>query len=408
MIRSRSPVLMAGLIIACGLAVSAQNAVIAPEDDGAGQKTAAVKEAPAAAPAAAAAKEVRPVSPAVEEKVVVIIDAVPQAVAPVSVMGAEWGFFKDRREERDEDVIALLLPQLTDFIARYPDSEYAAEAQLLKAGFHLKTGDYKSAIVDLLRHVQEYPQAASSAAAKKLLSETAGDKTDKNTSALLAEMSKGAESADKAVKLAALLRKLSAKTGEMFYEPVVIEYREFFNRFPGYPENDELFLTLADLHSKKGEYLSAKLAYQKMIQVYPASPFLARAKRSLGAVLAERLKEYDDAIKVYKDITVSFPGTGEAWMSYHKLPKLLERQKQYDTAVVTYEEIISLYPDKEEAYDAFTAEAYVLREEMDKPAEAVAVLNRLADKYKGEKALEALFLAAERARKDIKDPRDRN
>ena len=45
----------------------------------------------------------------------------------------------------------------------------------------------------------------------------------------------------------------------------------------------------------------------------------------------------------------------------------------------------------------------MLREEMDKPGDAVAVLGRLADKYKGPKAIEALLLAAEIYRKDLKD-----
>jgi TolA-binding protein len=387
-------VFISGLAIAGGFPVSAQNAAVPPAENTVQKEPEAVKEAPAAATA--------PV--VIEEKGVIVIKASPETAVPVNLMSAEWEFFKTRSEDKDEDVIALLLPQLSDFIAHYPDSGYAGEAQLLKANFHLRLGDYKSAILDLLKHSCEYPLSASSVQAGKLFNEITDKKIDKKLKPLLAGLAKGADSADKAEKLAGLLEKLSSQAGEMFYEPLVTGYREFFNRFPDYHENDGLRLALADLYSKKQEYLPAKLAYEKMIRLFPASPLLAKAKLSLGAVLADKLKEYDEAIAVYQDIAVSFPGTGEAWTAYGALPKLSERQKKYGLAVETYEKIISLYPDKEEAYGAFKSEARVLREEMEKPAEAVAVLNRLADKYKGEKAVEALFLAAEICRKDIKDP----
>ena len=387
MVGFKSGVLISGLVIACGFPVSAQNI-----DAVKNEVVATVKEAPADAPAA------------IEKKAAALIDSSPQAAVPASLMDAEWEFFKARREDKNEDVQALLLPQLTDFIAHYPDSEYAGQAQLLKATFHLRAGDYKSAIVDLLKHTQQYPQSDSSAPARKLLNEIVNGKIDKKTKPLLLELAAGSEPADKAEKSGILLEKISAQAGEMFYGPVVVEFREFFNRFPDYPKNDGLRLALADLHYKNEEYLPARLAYQKMIQMYPASPLLAKAKLSLGAVLAEKLKEYDEAIRAYQDITVSFPGTGEAWTAYGALPKLSERQKKYGLAVETYEKIISLYPDKEEAYSAFVSEARILREELEKPAESVEVLNRLADKYKGEKALSALFLAADISRKDMKDP----
>ena len=418
MLKFKSLVFMSGLLITCGFPASAQYADSPLGRDAVPQKTeaatqagnalkqeagTAAKEALAAAPAVMEKTKIQPPAAAVEKKAAAVIEVSPQA-APSSLIVAEWEYFKANRESKDEDVMSLLLPQLADFVAHHPDSEYAGDAQLLKADFHLKLGDYKSAVTGLLRHTQEYPQSVTAVPARKLLNETIDKKIDKKTKPLLTEMAKNAESDDKAGKMAVLLEKMSAQAGEIFYDPLVNEYREFFNRFPGYPGNDELRLALADLHSKKQEYLPAKLAYQKMIQMCPASPLLARAKRSLGAVLAEKLKEYDDAIRVYQDITVSFPGTGEAWTAYGQLPKLSERQKKYGLAVETYEKIISLYPDKEEAYGAFKSEARILREEMEKPAEAVEVLNRLADKYKGEKALEALFLAADIARKDMKDP----
>jgi TolA-binding protein len=131
-----------------------------------------------------------------------------------------------------------------------------------------------------------------------------------------------------------------------------------------------------------------------------------KAKRALGDVLAGNLKEYDVAITVYQDVAAGYPGTDEAWAAYQQLAKLTEKQEKYQLAVDVHEKIIALYPDRKEAYDSFVAEARILREELSRFPEAVSVLNRLADKYKGEKpveVVEALYLAAKIARKDMKD-----
>ncbi len=334
-------------------------------------------------------------------------NGVPAALQKIaqepSLMDAEWGFIKARGSDKDEDVLSALLPQAEDWLTVYPAAPYSGEAQLLKATLRLKLGDYKPAIMDLLRHFYEYPASDSSAAAKKIFNDTLEKKTDKKVKPVLADIADSPASGETSEKLAALLDKASARAGEFLYEPLLGEYRAFFRRFPQYAGNDALRLDLADLHLKKEEYLRAKLAYEKMIEMHPSSPLMARAKNSLAAALADNLKEYDNSINVYQDIAASFPGTAEAWTAYSRLPVLTERQKKYDLAVEIYEKIIALYPDKDEAYSSFVSEARVLREEMKKPDEAVNVLNRLADKYKGPKAIDALFLAAEIARKDMKD-----
>ena len=322
---------------------------------------------------------------------------------PAGGMAAEWEFLKTRGKDKDEDVAAIVLPELSDWLKLYPDSEYAAEAQLLKAEIHLKLGDYRSAIVDLLKHTQEYPDSGSNASAVKLLGETLDKKMDKKTRPVLSEAGKAPEAGGKAERLAALLKKLAERAGGELYEPVAGELREFSGRFPSYAGRDELYLALGDLHFKKEEYLRARLAYEKLITLYPDSRLLVKAKRSLGDVLANNLKDYDGAISVYQDVAANYPGTEEAWAAYGQLAKLSERQKRYGLAVDVHEKIIALYPEKAAAYDSFQAEARILRDELSKPAEAAAVLGRLADKYKGEKAIEALYLAAKIAKKDLKD-----
>lgn len=334
----------------------------------------------------------------------------PKAPAPAArassgqLVEAEWNFIKAAGQDKNEDVLELALPQLEDWLARNPTNSNAPEAQLLKAGLHQQLGDYKAAQVDLLRYFHAYPQGSTLEEAKKLFNEILGKKADKKTRPALDEAALIPETAEADANVSSMLEKFSAQVGEVYYEPLAAEYRAFFNRFPNYSKNDSLLLSLADLHQKKSKHLAARLDYEKMIQLYPSSTLLPQAKRSLAGVLADNLREYDRAIEVYQDIAASFPGSEEAWAAYARLPVLSEKQKKYDLAVEVYEKIIQLYPDRDEAYNSCKAEARVLREELKKFPEAVAVLNRIADKYKDAKAIEALLLAAEIYRKDLKDP----
>jgi tetratricopeptide (TPR) repeat protein len=329
--------------------------------------------------------------------------AAPQSAAVSGLTEAEWNFLKTAGQDKEKDVLEIVLPQLEDWLVRNPENANSAEAQFLKADIHMKLGDYKFALVDLLKHFQAYPQAASSEGARALFSDIVAKKADKKLRLPLDEAALAPTMTAADFNISTLLEKLSIQIGEAYYEPLTAEFRAFLNRFPDYAKNDALRLALADLHRKKGEYLSARLAYEKVIQLYPSSPLLALAKLSLGGTLADELKEYNRAIEVYQDIAASFPGTDEAWASYTRLPALAEKQKKYELAVEVYEKIIELYPDRDEAYNSYKAEARVLREDLDKFPEAVAVLNRLADKYKGEKAIATLLLAAEIYRKDLKD-----
>lgn len=323
-------------------------------------------------------------------------------ISPSPLAAAELDFLKNAGLEKDKNVAKAVLPQLGDWLAQNPADPAAHEALLLKAELNSRLGEDESAMVDLLKYFRIYPEAPSFDRAKGLfdaLSKKADKKLKPALEKLLAEPASPAIQTD----LAALLEGVAVQAGEAYYEPLTEEFRAFFRRFPGYSRNDALRLSLAALHGLKGRHLAARLEYEKMIKMYPGSPFMAAAKRSLGAVLADNLKEYDSAIEVFRDVAASFPGTDEAWASYGRLPALAERQKKYDLAVEIYETIISLYPEKEEAVSSHFAEAKLLREKLKKYAEAVEVLNRLADKHKGPRAVEALLLAADICRKDLKD-----
>lgn len=410
-------ILISALLLAAALALPA--AALEAEDASPSGKPdisalpgfAGKEDAPpsAASPSEPAEETPAPAAPAPEpEPPATVIDPSPsdEVVSPaarLSAREAEWMFLKASSAEQDKDITRIVMTQISGWLASGPLDATAAEAQLLKAEMRLRLKDYREAVVDLLKQLQLYPGSKAAGKAAPMLEELVNDKADKKLRPVLLELAKPFNKPAKEDRLAALLERLSAEAWDDHYAPLVEEFRLFFERFPSYPGRDSLQRALAAMHANKKEYVSSRVAYEKLISMHPSTPLMAASKLALAGLLTDNLREHDKAIEVYLDVTNSFPGTDEAWASFSRLPDLAEKQKKYQLAVDTHERIIALYPDRPEAYDAYRAAARVLRERMDKPAEAVAVLVRLADKYGGEKAHEALFLAAEITRKDIKD-----
>lgn len=316
---------------------------------------------------------------------------------------AEWAFLKTAAASEDKDVWELVLPQLGDWLVRNPEHLSAPDAQVLKAELQEKLREYEFSLISLLKHINLYPDSASSEEAKKRFADLLGSKGDKDTRPALMKLSAAPETSSDDYNLSALLRELSAQAGHGYYEPLLAEYRYFFNRFPAYPGNDELRLALADLHTAEKKELAGRLEYEKITRMHPSTPLMARVKLSLARTLDENLREEMKAIAVYKDVAASFPGTDQAWAAYQRLPVLAEEEKEYKLAVEMYEKIIELYPEREEAYDAYREEARVLRDKLDDYPEAIAVFNRIADNYNGEKSVEALMDAVEVCHKKLKD-----
>ncbi len=405
-------VFISAVLLACALALpAAAQEAASPSPDGkpdisalpgfAGKEEAPAPAEPAAVPAAqapAAAKE----APAT------VIDPSPsdEVVSPaarLSAREAEWVFLKQASAEQDRDISRIVMTQISGWLDSGPLDSTAAEAQLLKAEMRVRLKDYAGAVVDLLKQLQLYPGSEAAQRAEKMLEGLLKERADKKVRPLLLELAKPFNRTGKEDRLAELLERLSEGAREDYYEPLVEEFRLFFERFPSYPRRDALQRALADMQAAKKEHVSARVAYEKLISMHPSTPLMAGSKLALAGLLTDSLKEHDRAISVYLDIAASFPGTPEAWEAYARLPVLAEKQKKYELAVETYEKVIALYPGKPEAYEAHTSAARVLRERLKKPAEAVAVLVRLADKYGGEKGHAALFLAAEITRKDVKD-----
>ncbi len=347
-----------------------------------------------------------PAAPSATQQPAAIKSTNAQKIAPARAAANEtsgtrdtarrtWEFLKDAGKDSREEMIDATLLQLSEFLRLNPEWEHADEAQLLKADLHVRRGDYKSAAVDVIKLMYEYPDTGVSLQAKRILSEMAEKKLDKKVKPVLYEAGKGSGAKEKSERLAQMLKKLAAQTGDTLYEPLVAEFNSFFTRFPSYAGMDELNLLLGDLHVKKEKYMAALSYYRKVLALYPESALRPRAQRSIADCYVNNLKNFNDGMNAYQEVIAQYPASDEAAYSYEQMAKVEEQLKHFDLAAEINEKIAAVYPNKDAAIRAFNNEARILRDRLERPDEAIRVYNKLADMFKGSaSAVEALKAAA--------------
>lgn len=318
---------------------------------------------------------------------------------------AEWEFLNANVEDAsDEKTISEILSQLVLFLHSNPESEFAADGLLLKATLDSRVEDYKSAVVDLLKFVYEYPESKLHSQAKRSLTDIINREMKRKLKPVLTKIAAGPDAGsdigENFERLADLLKKLTERTGGFFYEPVLREYEEFFYRYPDYRNSDELQMLLGKLHLKNKKYTASMLSFRKLLALYPSSALRARAQRLIGDIFGDSLKNNSKSGSAYQKVIDGYPSSDEAPLAYARMAKLEERQKHYRLAVDVYGKIIKHYPGGDAAVNAFNAKARLLKKELKRPDDAIKVYGRLADMFKGTPAAaDALENAAETASK---------
>lgn len=316
---------------------------------------------------------------------------------------AEWEFLKKNGDTISAEAASAVLSQLAALLRFRPDAEFSDEGRLLKSALHMRLGDHRSAVTDLLALIYEFPDSKFNLHAKRTYTDIVEKKMERKAKPALMDAIKVPDQNEKPRRLAEMLKRLGGMGVESLYEPTAAEYDDFFFRYPLYAGSDELQMLLGDLHLKNGKYITAMLAYWKLLALYPSSAFRAKAQRLTGDIYANNLRDADKAAEAYQRVINDYSSSDEAGTAYGRMAKLEEQQKRYALAVDIYEKVIKLYPGREAALSAFREEARLLKDVMDKPAEAIKVYARLADMYKGAPAAEEALKTAAETAYDIKD-----
>jgi len=383
-----------GLLLLAALAAPAL-----AEDAVPAASTAAVAEAPTPA---AAPEPLKPEEPKVVVSAPKLEETKPLPPKPVSA-DDEWAFAKAAAEDPDAGAQEAAADELRQFVRRRPQAPQAPEALALLAGLRAKR-DWPAAAAAYLRLIYEYHGAPAELRAKSSYLELLDKKASRKQRAALADLVNVPDLADKADRLAVVWPRVAAEAPDALYDPAVAEIRDFLVRFPEHKDDDRLQAALARLHAANDKPAAAVLSWRKLLALYPSSSLRPEAQRAVGDLYAEPLRDYKKAIDAYQQVVADYPQAPEVLGALEGSARLFEeRLKQYDLAVEMDEKIAKLFPKTAGSLKALKSIARLQRDRLAKPDEAVKTLLRLSAMHGGQDGVDALLLAADVARRDLKD-----
>lgn len=323
---------------------------------------------------------------------------------PPAGIEEEWAFVKSAAEDPESGVSEAAREDLKLFVRRHPDSAQAPEALLLLAGLEQKKGEWRAALGDELWLLYEYPSSAVALRAKSSYLELVDKKGSRKQRPLLSELVKTPDAADKADRLSLLWQRVAATVGETLHDPAVEQIRDFAVRFPEHKDADKLHAALASLEAEDGKAALALLSWRKLLAMCPNSPLRSKAQMAIGDLYADLLRDPKKAIDAYQELVEKYPQAPEVLGALERSAQLFEdKLKQYGLAVEMDEKIVKTSPKTAGSLKALKGMAKLQRDRLSKPDDAVKTLLRLSSMHGGQEGVDALILASEIARRDLKD-----
>lgn len=244
-------------------------------------------------------------------------------------------------------------------------------------------------------------------------------------------------------KLIALQRKLVAQKVELFRNTIknteskknlfsrlltssqnpidaelLAEMRRFAESHPELPETAEVYLLMAQVHQRVGEYPAAAIDLLLLRAAYPDTPFEKDAAKRLQALAGDDLKKHADMLKAagakiaslkgereervvgllrllgentekdlarpIADACASFLAGNQGWLQEDLVQHAWARQialLDAQTAVYHYDKLLALYPESVLRADSLLGKATIQRKNMQAYPQAAATYNQLIGQF---------------------------
>ena len=150
-------------------------------------------------------------------------------------------------------------------------------------------------------------------------------------------------------------------------------YNHIIKNAPFGIHGDQAQFKLGELYKSQGEYELAQKAFQQVVDEYPNSELVPRAKYEIAnsSMLAANKGQYDEkhaekAIEEFKDFKTTFPANTQGVLADESIKQIrvekaqrsfgvasfYESQKKWKSARTYYEEVIRNYPETPSAAEA--------------------------------------------------------
>ena len=307
----------------------------------------------------------------------------------------EFLFLRSSYGTAEPVILDSLAAQARALLVPAREGDRADQIQFLLLEIRRKQERPIAAVIEGLKLLYEYPGSTLTFNVKRVVHEVV-EKRIKRRRKEISAITKGPRiGMSRAERLGALLEKLASFSDSKFYGPTVVEFREFFERYPHYANRDSLSFLLAGLHARNGFPHSAVFLYERILALSSKKPLKASALSAVGGLYAGALDDPERAVGAYQSLADGFPEFEEAQTAYGKWARLLDAElKQPILAVEVLEKAVQLYPNSDAAHDALSESARILARRLKNRPRAVETLERLAEMFPGPRAVAGLRRAA--------------
>lgn len=280
----------------------------------------------------------------------------------------------------DKHLRDFMVEELQTYLSAFPDSAFAADAQFLLGKVFEEKGDKYAAFASYLKTLVLYPGSKPYPECADNVRYFLGKEknlVEKKDEILRYLDSSGADSshADRFFTYCKLLTNLQRKKLKAW---VVKSLREFSQRFPNDPRNDQITAWLADTFLLSGDKYQADATYQKLDLVFPSSGLLAYALFRRGELLSQKLGQHQTAIQVLGQVVDRFPESEYAPQSFLLMGRIKEKKtKNYQGAKDEYGKLVKNYPDDPRVFAALRAIAEIDRAKLKDYEAAISALNEI-------------------------------
>jgi TolA-binding protein len=293
-----------------------------------------------------------------------------------------------------------------ELISKYPKSQYRDEAMYQRALFDGEQGNYTSAVEGLTQLLTEIPNSRflpyaymKRAAANYNLKQY--DRTINDYVAVIKKFPEHSQAQEALLPLQEVLN-LAGRGGE--YEGYYAMVRSASPTNKSFENVD--FETAKNYYFDQ-QYQKAITSFTNYLSSYPESPRL-RDARYFQAESYYRLKQYDQALPLYKDLSND--------MSYENASKVIGRmaeinfkQKNYQQAISSYHKLERLAQNKKEQFNAWSGlmESFFLSAQYDSTETYAKIILERGNVSAGAQNKASLYLGkAAMARGDNEEAKD--
>ncbi|OGJ85676.1 MAG: hypothetical protein A2268_16885 [Candidatus Raymondbacteria bacterium RifOxyA12_full_50_37] len=229
------------------------------------------------------------------------------------------------------------------FVLRYPDTSAVSLAKFTIAQCYVMLRQNETAIEYLEELAQRFANDRYGARAIRLMGDLYyGDSLYLNAVNMYRKYLRSTAAQDRdsvAFRIAAIYEK---EFGKNAY--AVSEYQKFIQEYPFSELLDDAQFAIGRCEEATGNYPVALVAFDRLVENYPSSPFAVEAGERMEYIRNYLVKDYSAAMERFTDIALTTALTDE--LRYFAIADIFEfNLKEFGKAIVTLEDYRKEYPN---------------------------------------------------------------